>query len=443
MNSMRFKNSGIFVVLLAIIVIATLINGRFAHPDNVRSLIRDTSFYGLMSIGAAFVIITGGIDLSIGSLVALSGILFVTVSDIHNVEVEYRSAVATVRNEISEPFSNPALGLEKPPPLLRPGDDLVIEAAKATGVAKWQVTGTRRLNRDSWVEVDRPLPDDLVGQQISFRRGDEQLTHSVVAHTNPWLACAIVLLFSIGIGCLHGLLIAWGRLQPFVVTLCGLLIYRGVARILAGDRSVGLKRAMVDFRELVTGTAFHFPVPLIGKLSEQEDNWTAISWIDFPVVGILLVIVTAIAWFFLYRSVYGRHLLALGQNEQAALYSGVATKRLTLLAYVVSSFLAGLAGILFMFDWTVMSPVKSGAFYELYAIAAAVLGGCSLRGGQAALLGVIAGAAVIRFLFRAIEILGIGQQWEYVIIGLALFNGIVFDEVMRRFQARRRLKSGS
>lgn len=441
MSSTRFKNSGIFVVLLAIIVIATLINGRFSHPDNVRSLIRDTSFYGLMSIGAAFVIITGGIDLSIGSLVALSGILFVTVSDIHTVDVEYRSAVATVRNEVEEPFSKPSLRLEKPPPLVRAGDVLVIETGESSGGGTWEVIGTRRWERENWVEVERPLPDEFVGRQISFRRGDEQLTHSVVAHTNPWIACSIVLLFSIGIGVLHGLLIAWGRLQPFVVTLCGLLIYRGIARILAGDRSVGLKRAMVDFRELVTGTAFHVPVPLIGKLSEQKDEWTAISWIDFPVVGILLIVITAIAWVFLYRSVYGRHLLALGQNEQAALFSGVATKRLTLLAYVVSSFLAGLAGILFMFDWTVMSPVKSGAFYELYAIAAAVLGGCSLRGGQAALLGVIAGAAVIRFLFRAIEILGIGQQWEYVIIGLALFNGILFDEVMRRFQARRRMKS--
>jgi ribose transport system permease protein len=436
---MRFKNSGIFVVLLAIIVIATLINGRFSHPDNVRSLIRDTSFYGLMSIGAAFVIITGGIDLSIGSLVALSGILFVTVSDIHTVEVTYQAPITTIRNEVEAPFTKPAIRLDKPPPLVRGGDALV--AGGEDDPKRWEVWGTQRWQGAFWVELVEPLPEDWQGKEVAFLRGETLLTQSQTAHANPWVSCAIVLLFASGIGLLHGVLIAWGRLQPFVVTLCGLLIYRGVARILAGDRSVGLKRAMVDFRDLVTGTAFEFPVPLIGKLSEQEDSWTAISWIDFPVVGILLIVVTVIAWVFLYRSVYGRHLLALGQNEQAALFSGVATKRLTLLAYMVSSFLAGLAGILFMFDWTVMSPVKSGAFYELYAIAAAVLGGCSLRGGQAALLGVIAGAAVIRFLFRAIEILGIGQQWEYVIIGLALFNGILFDEILRRVQARRRLKS--
>src|SRR6056297_1062236 len=436
---MRFRNSGIFVVLLAIIVIATLVNGRFSHPDNVRSLIRDTSFYGLMSIGAAFVIITGGIDLSIGSLVALSGILFVTVSDIHTVEVPYRAPVATIRNTVEAPFTDPAIRLDKPPPLVRPGDVLV--ARGEDGLGRFEILGSQRWEGEFWVELVDPLPAAWQGKEISFRRGEAWVTQSEVAHANPWISCGIVLLFATGIGLLHGVLIAWGRLQPFVVTLCGLLIYRGIARILAGDRSVGLKRAMVDFRNLVTGTAFEFPVPLIGKLSEQEDSWTDISWIDFPVVGILLIVVTAVAWVFLYRSVYGRHLLALGQNEQAALFSGVATKRLTLLAYMVSSFLAGLAGILFMFDWTVMSPVKSGAFYELYAIAAAVLGGCSLRGGQAALLGVIAGAAVIRFLFRAIEILGIGQQWEYVIIGLALFNGILFDEILRRVQARRRLKS--
>src|SRR6056297_3509815 len=93
---MRFKNLGIFVLLLAVIVLTTLWNGLFADPGNIRALIRDTSLYGLISIGVAFVIITGGIDLSIGSLIALSGVIFITMANIQKYEVDYQSTVTDV-----------------------------------------------------------------------------------------------------------------------------------------------------------------------------------------------------------------------------------------------------------------------------------------------------------------------------------------------------------
>ena len=155
--------------------------------------------------------------------------------------------------------------------------------------------------------------------------------------------------------------------------------------------------------------------------------------------GVLLAIVAVIAWLFLNRTVWGRHLLATGENEQAARYSGVATAKLITFAYVVCGLLSGLAGILFMLEWNSIQPGSSGSFYELYAIAAAVLGGCSLRGGRGAIIGVIAGAAVMRCLYKAIVVLGIPQEWEMVIIGAALLLSVLVDEAVRVYRDNRRV----
>lgn len=446
---MRFKNLGIFVLLLVIIVLTTSLNGLFADPGNIRVLIRDTSLYGLISIGVAFVIITGGIDLSIGSLIALSGVIFITVGDIRKFEVDYQSTIAaavTMADAADEGAGEAdggtgaaagggeftAVRLSDSLPAVQAGDQLKTDA----GV--WVAVGIERREGQRWLRLSgvADAPPET-GQAAALLRGGQPVRHIVTVHRNPWLCVAAVLGFSALIGLLHGLLIAWGRLQPFVVTLCGLLIYRGMARILSGDTAKGFGDSMVGFKQFVGGAAFQFPLPLVGRIAGTSEAW--ITWIDFPWTGVLLALVTVLAWIFLYKTVYGRHLLALGQNEQAALYSGIATRRLTVLAYVVCSTLAGLAGILFLVDWTTMAPSTAGNFYELYAIAAAVLGGCSLRGGQGALLGVIAGAAVMRCLYKSIDLLGIGKEWEFVVIGTALFAGVVFDEAVRRWSARKQL----
>jgi len=229
------------------------------------------------------------------------------------------------------------------------------------------------------------------------------------------------------------LLVTWGRLQPFVVTLCGLLIYRGVARVMTGDNQIGLLGALTDFKALFTGSVFRIPLPLVSRISGESDSWATIAWVDFPVSGLILVVVATIAWIFLNRTVWGRHLLATGENERAARYSGVNTSVLIVLAYVACSTLAGLTGILFTLELNSVQPASSGSFYELYAIAAAVLGGCSLRGGRGAVLSVIAGAAVMRCLYKAIVVLGISQEWEMVIIGVALLAAVSVDELIARW----------
>lgn len=432
---LQFKNLGIFLLLLAIIAIATFLNGSFVDPANLKTLIRDTSLYGLISLGVAMVIITGGIDLSIGSMIALCGVMLVQVVNIRYEPSDFQSSVSEVTvggadlpADIADVLDGRnAFRLADDPPALRDGDRLAFRGT--TGESFINVSEAVTSGEgDVYLLTQDSLRSIPTGTSVALRQ---------IQYTPPVLACFIVLAFAAFLGWVHGMLVTKGNLQPFVVTLCGLLIYRGLARVWTGDDQVGLRSALSGFKSAVTGSAFPLPVPGIAKISGSSDSWSELAWIDFPVTGIFLAVVALIGWLFLNRTVWGRHLLASGENEQAARYSGVATERLVVLAYVVCGSLAGLAGILFTLEWNSVQPGSSGNFYELYAIAAAVLGGCSLRGGRGAVLGVIAGAAVMRCLYKAIVVLGVPQEWEMVIIGVALLASVAFDEVVLRIWARK------
>ena len=142
---------------------------------------------------------------------------------------------------------------------------------------------------------------------------------------------------------------------------------------------------------------------------------------------------------FLNKTIYGRYLLALGNNPEAARYSGINVNRMTLLAYVICSALAGLGGMLFVLDINSAQPSDFGNSYELYAIAAAVLGGCSLRGGEGSIIGVVIGSAVMVALSNAINLVHPQyQNIEFAIIGGVILIGVIVDELARRFVAARR-----
>jgi ribose transport system permease protein len=152
----------------------------------------------------------------------------------------------------------------------------------------------------------------------------------------------------------------------------------------------------------------------------------------------VMLLFGVLAAIFLNRTIYGRYLLALGRNETAARYSGINTDAMKITAYVICSALAGLGGILFSLDLNSIQPSGLGEFYELYAIAAAVLGGCSLRGGEGSILGVIIGTAVMRVLYNAINILHIPTHLEFAIIGAVILSGVIVDELVKRIAAKRR-----
>lgn len=320
------KTLGIFVTLIVLYALTAWLGDGFLGAYNQEKLLERTALFGILGIGVAFVIITGGIDLSIGSVVCLVG-----------------------------------CGLP-------------------------------------WLMVKHDW--------------------------SPAMALCAAVVVSASIGLIHGLLITKLKLQPFVVTLCGLLVYRGITRGFAEDQSQGFEGGYSALRQVATEK-----IPLIGKFG-------------IPWTWMILLLVVLLAWVFLNRTIYGRYLRALGNNEEAARFSGVNTDRMVILAYVVCSLLAGLGGVLFVMDVGSAQPSDFGNFYELYAIAAAVLGGCSLRGGEGSVIGVVIGAAVMQVLKNMINLVTwIPTHIEFAVVGAVILVAVIADELVKRAVARKRLKA--
>jgi len=226
---------------------------------------------------------------------------------------------------------------------------------------------------------------------------------------DPTIALPLVLGGGAVIGLIHGLLITKMNLPPFMVTLCGLFIYRGVARTISGNMSKGIGNQCSELRHfLYEGDVFGLP--------------------RFLVIYIILAIIAAI---FLHFSVYGRYFYAIGGNEKAAKYSGIATDKYKILSYVLCSMLAAFFGILFLMKNNAVTPSSDGFFLELYAIAGAVLGGCSLRGGEGTVIGITIGTAIMWILPNLTNMWGVPSELEFIVIGSALLLGAIMDEKLR------------
>jgi ribose transport system permease protein len=145
----------------------------------------------------------------------------------------------------------------------------------------------------------------------------------------------------------------------------------------------------------------------------------------------LLIIVSAFMWVVLHRSIYGRRLFAVGQNAEAARYCGINSDNVIAGAYVISGALAGVAAILIAFYTNSISPSSHGNFYELYAIAAAVLGGCSLRGGEGSILGIVIGAALLQVLRNLVNLLDIPGSLDFAVMGAVILIGVIADQILR------------
>jgi ribose transport system permease protein len=311
------KELATFVLLVVLCAIVTALNPRFMSPANLQNTARLIGAFGIFSLGLGLVIITGGIDLSVGSAFALLGVLLSMM------------------------------------------------------LTEWHL---------AWP-----------------------------------LAVLIVIALGALLGVLHGLLITRLGLQPFIVTLCGLLLYRGLARFIADDQTKGFGDAtgFQTLQRMATGSVLGVPTPFIG-----------------------LVIASAIMWVVLHRSVYGRHLLATGRNEVAARYSGVHATRVIVTAYVILGVLTGIGAIIFAFYTNSVSPSSHGTFFELYGIAAAVLGGCSLRGGEGSIIGILLGTTLLQVLQNLVNLLGIPSSLNFAVMGGVILVGVMGDRVFQRRATR-------
>lgn len=300
-----------FGLLAALVGVTGWWDSNFLSRFSIRSVARDVAVWSLFALGQAIVIIAGGLDLSVGSLVCFLGVLSI---------VMLNSGLPTVA----------VLGL--------------------------------------------------------------------------------ILIIAIAIGIAHGTLICRLNLQPFLVTLCSLLTFRGIARVITHDQTVSFSAADEPlFRALGAGTWWGIPLP----------------------VYVLAAVIVPLG-LFMHATVPGRYLYAIGSNLEAARYSGVRINLLRTFSYVVSAVLTAAAAVLEAADVGSVPPSSAGLAYEMYGITGAVLGGCALRGGQGSLIGVVIGIAVLRVIKSAVIFLGISTYWTFAVTGLVLLAAVIVDSVIRQ-----------
>jgi len=143
-------------------------------------------------------------------------------------------------------------------------------------------------------------------------------------------------------------------------------------------------------------------------------------------------------WFVLHRSIYGRYLLAVGRNEEAARFSGINTKLVIGSSYALAGFLTGISAIMLAFYTSSVAPSTHANSYELYGIAAAVLGGCSLRGGEGSIIGIVIGTTLLQILQNLVNLLGIDSSLNFAVLGTVVLVGVLIDQV---FQNRSKKQS--
>ena len=245
---------------------------------------------------------------------------------------------------------------------------------------------------------------------------------------HPYLAVPLVVLGGSLIGLVHGLLVHGLKLQSFLVTLCGMFVWRGVARVLTGGGETGLQnvvRAHESYRAPIENLRYF----LVGK-----DDGVDV----FPAMLGVFLVVAVVLGVLLHFTVHGRYWLALGYSETAARYAGVPVGRYRVASFVIASSLAALGGVLLMLNYASAKPDNAGLSLELEAITGAVLGGVSLRGGEGTIVGIALGAAVLPLLSNLVTFRNVPNEVIPVVIGLTLLIGSVADEQIRRRAAGRK-----
>jgi ribose transport system permease protein len=308
-----------FAALLVIIVVFSLLSPNFLQFDNVVGILLATTVNGVLALGVTFVIITGGIDLSIGTVMTLAAVMTAMV------------------------------------------------------LTEWHL----------------PIPLGIVAG----------LATGAVA------------------GLVNGTLIAKLKIPPFIATLGMLSVAKGLALVISGLKPIYFNDTP-DFNRAAMGSA-------VGAL---------IPGFDVPNLVLVLFGASIVASLVLTKTILGRYTFALGSNEEAARLSGVNVDRWKMAVYTLAGLFSGLAGVLIGARLNSAQP-SLGQGYELDAIAAAVIGGTSLSGGEGTILGTVIGAFIISTLTNGLRILSVPQEWQTVVTGGIVILAVYLDVVRRRRQA--------
>ena len=312
----RFTGSQAFWVTVALLIICIVMSwlqpASFATPDNFYNTTRNFSFIGIMALGMTAVIATGGIDLSVGSIMGLTAV----------------------------------------------SCGLVLEAGYPA-----------------------------------------------------WAAVIVGLLAGGAVGLINGIIIAYLGLSPFVTTLGMLAIARSVAVVLSGNRMIyKFGPGGPSFKALGSGA------------------WHITPTFELSSPLLFLIVFTFVLGVVYKMTSWGRHVLAIGGNEQAALLTGVPVNRIKVQVYVFSALTAAFAAILSV-GWAGSAINALGATYELLAISAAVIGGANLMGGEASAYGAFVGAALIFVIRNSLLMEGVDSNWQGTFVGLFLIGAVYLGKL--------------
>ena len=235
--------------------------------------------------------------------------------------------------------------------------------------------------------------------------------------TNPWAAALLAMIACLAVGLLNGLLVAKCKLPPFIATLGTMTIARGIAQIANNNYNTdSIGEGAQGFRDF-----FYY-----GFVGSREGG----SLVGLYSTVLIALLVWAFFFFILERTRTGRHLYAIGSNIDASRMSGVNVDRTTCVAYLVSAFCACLVGLITTAT-SGMGAMDAGNMYEMYAVAASVIGGVSTLGGQGLLLGTVIGAAIWGVLQNGLQFAGAPVAIRNIVIGVIVIVSVLMDVVIR------------
>ncbi|AID44633.1 Ribose ABC transport system, permease protein RbsC [Candidatus Arthromitus sp. SFB-mouse-NL] len=293
--------------LIILCVVITIVSPAFMTLSNITNIFTQVSTNAIIAIGMTFVILTGGIDLSVGSTVAISGAL----------------AASILKSTNNIP--------------------LAILVAAITGIV---------------------------------------------------------------IGLINGILISKGKLQAFIVTLATMTIFRGATLVFTNGTPIS--KLSETFVKIGNGKIGFIPIPVI-----------------------ITIVILIISIYLLTQTRFGRYLYALGGNEDSAKLSGINTNKIKTLVYMISGFASSIAGIIIASRIGSASP-NAGTSFELDAIAAVVIGGTSLSGGEGKITGTIIGALIIGVLNNGLNLMNVSPFYQSIVKGLVILIAVLLDKKSRK-----------
>ncbi|MBY3219012.1 ABC transporter permease [Rhizobium laguerreae] len=360
----------------------------FLSGGNLLDVLRQVSTTGLIATGMTAVIITGGIDLSVGSLMAICSVVCAML--------------------LTVPGDTPAFFVGVPAVLLAA---LVIGAAvtrfvflniekSRTGVAHGR---DLTLDRARGVYVPVFLGLAIGAALLFFLLPQSESKFGVLGVL--LVVPAVGLLF----GTINGVIIVVGRLQPFIVTLAMMVTALGVARLTAGQNNAVL------------------PVYTGSNATADFDILRSLVFGVIPMPGIFFITAIVIYGVVLKYTPFGRFVYAIGGNEEAARLSGIDSGKVKIVTYAMSGLLAGIAAILYVAQYRQGKP-DAGAGLELDAIAAVVIGGTSLMGGRGSLAGTFCGVLIFGLLSNILQLHNINSNLQLVLKGLIIIGTVLVQE---------------